>query len=270
MMDQLNHLIDPALVQGFGRYLKDNGKQASTIESYCRDATRFIEYARENRVNLGNISPDVMVAFQSELLWVDEERENTVRRAVIGVRQFFRYLVAAGVIVATPMDAVEIPARDETLAPGMDPEDIDELLVAAAAQVPAIKAARDSAMLSLAAFHGLKVGEIIGLKWIHVLGLSAEKGSLRVVGLRDRIFDLLPQVARALKEYREELGRRWPAGREGNVFIAFKGRDLEEPLPTMTRHGVKFILYELGAKAGVKGLNAEALRHFAEIGRAHV
>jgi hypothetical protein len=31
----------------------------------------------------------------------------------------------------------------------------------------------------------------------------------------------------------------------------------------MTRHGLKFILYELGDKAGLSKLNTEQLRHFA-------
>ena len=31
----------------------------------------------------------------------------------------------------------------------------------------------------------------------------------------------------------------------------------------MTRHGLKFILYEWGEKAGTKHLNTELLRHFA-------
>jgi hypothetical protein len=31
----------------------------------------------------------------------------------------------------------------------------------------------------------------------------------------------------------------------------------------MTRHGLKFILYELGDKAGLAKLNTEQLRHFA-------
>jgi hypothetical protein len=31
----------------------------------------------------------------------------------------------------------------------------------------------------------------------------------------------------------------------------------------MTRHGLKFIVYELGDKVGAKSLNTEQLRHFA-------
>ena len=47
------------------------------------------------------------------------------------------------------------------------------------------------------------------------------------------------------------------------MFIAFKGRDASFPLPNMTRHGLKFIIYELGEKIGMASLNTEQLRHFA-------
>ncbi len=35
------------------------------------------------------------------------------------------------------------------------------------------------------------------------------------------------------------------------------------PLGKLSRHGLKFLLYELGEETGIKGLNSEILRHFA-------
>ncbi len=50
---------------------------------------------------------------------------------------------------------------------------------------------------------------------------------------------------------------------EKRMFISFKGRDAATPFPNMTRHGIKFIFYELAQKAKLPTLNTELLRHFA-------
>ena len=47
------------------------------------------------------------------------------------------------------------------------------------------------------------------------------------------------------------------------MFCAFKGRDSALQLPSMTRHGLKFALYEIGDKVGIDKLNSETLRHHA-------
>jgi integrase len=85
-------------------------------------------------------------------------------------------------------------------------------------------------------------------------GLSS--ALLKIGGSRARLIALHPRTAHALREY-EQLHA------EGTMFLAFKGRESNLTLPQMTRHGLKFILYEVGNRIGLQGLNAEKLRHYA-------
>src|SRR5690606_22146127 len=53
------------------------------------------------------------------------------------------------------------------------------------------------------------------------------------------------------------------SAKEKRVLIAFKGRDASILIPHMTRHGLKFIIYELGHDFSVMHLNTEVMRHHA-------
>ncbi len=259
-------LVDHISVDKFAECLKSRGKQPSTVESYCRDASRFLEFLSAAKMAPAQVDPDTLVAYQSFLKSDCDERENSVRRAVIGVRQFYRFLSDSQQIQSTPFDCVPIPSRDETLPNDLSDDDIDNLLQIALSGKPDFKAARDAAIVSLLAHEGLKANEVIALtwrdfmregnrSWLHVAGTKA-----RSVPLSSDTFSFLD----GFKRYYDEL--KHPAilnCKEKRMFIAFKGRDAASPLPVMTRHGLKFILYEIGTKAGLSHLNTEQLRHFA-------
>lgn len=251
----------------FAENLKSRGKQPSTVESYTRDAGNFLEFMQEKKLRIGELSPDVLVAYEHYLRYDREGRTNSVRRALIGIRQYFRFLVDRKVIIESPFDAVPLPARDEGLPEQLDDEDIAALVEAAAAGSPPIKAARDRAIVALLAFEGIKASELITLVWSDLIldDQSLTHGTLSIGGTRGRTIVLGAEACEALEAYRS-LFRQLAARRPGSVsrmFISFKGRDSAIATATMTRHGLKFVMYELGEKIGVSGLNSELLRHHA-------
>lgn len=257
--------------EAFAENLKSRGKQPSTVESYTRDAQNFLEFMQEKKLRLAELEPDVLLAYEHYLRYEREGRTNSVRRSLIGIRQYFRFLVDKKVIKESPFDAVPLPARDEGLPEQLDEEDIAALVEAAAGGSPAIKAARDRAIVSLLAFEGLKASELIALVWSdllladHLNDEMSAHGSLSIGGIRGRTIILGNETCAALDAYRTQF-RQLAARRPGSVsrmFISFKGRDSAIATPTMTRHGLKFVMYELGEKVGVSGLNSELLRHHA-------
>jgi integrase/recombinase XerD len=259
-------LVDHNSVNRFAECLKSRGKQPSTVESYCRDANRFLEFLNASNTAPSQVDPNTLVAYQNFLKSDCSERENSVRRAVIGVRQFYRFLSDSHHIQATPFDSVPIPSRDETLPNDLSDDDIDNLLQVALSGKPDFKAARDAAIVSLLAHEGLKANEVIALTWRDYVR-EGNRGWLHVAGTKARSVPLSDDTNAFLdgyKRYYEEL--KHPAilnCKEKRMFIAFKGRDAASPLPVMTRHGLKFILYEIGEKVGLSHLNTEQLRHFA-------
>ncbi len=259
--------FDSVALKDFPANLKSRGKQPSTVESYTRDASRFLEFMRDKKLRLGSLEPDILLEYENYLRHECEGRTNSVRRSIIGIRQYFRYLVDRRVIKESPFDAVPLPARDDGLPEQLDEEDVAMLVEAAAAVSPPIKAARDRALVCLLAFEGLKASELITLVWSDLMldDHPSPWGSLAVPGDRGRAIVLGPESAAALDTHRG-LFREWSAKRPGVVsrmFISFKGRESAVSIPTMTRHGLKFVMYELGEKIGITGLNSELLRHHA-------
>lgn len=255
--------VDTELLEKFADALRAKGKLPATVESYCRDAKEFLSYLERHRLPKSQVEPETLVAYQSHLATDGEDRENSVRRKVIGVRQFFRFLTDTRTISSTPFDDVPIPSRLDQLPQGLEEKQILRLLGACQSQ-SLLKEARDLAILSLLAFEGLKANELIELNWDDFIPMGA-MGSLRIRGQRNRSIALQVQSAENLKAYKERFDSMIPTARkaECSMFISFKGKDGASLIPSITRHGLKFMLYELGEKASVPHLNTELLRHHA-------
>lgn len=260
-------IVDSQSVTRFADNLRSRGKQPATIESYCRDAQRFLDYLGKAKLPAQQVEPETLIAYQDYLRHDCEERDNSVRRTVIGIRQFYRFLSESRTLPSTPFDMVPIPARDESLPKGLEEDDVDTIITVALAGKPECKALRDATIVSLLAHEGVKANELINLVWTDVLEEEGTAASLRVGGTRARAIPLSAETQAWLASYRRAYDQIvHPVIKNAvkkRIFISFKGRDAASPLAEMTRHGLKFILYELGEKAGLAMLNTEQLRHYA-------
>jgi site-specific recombinase XerD len=262
------HYDDQNLTK-FAAELKLAGKLDSTIESYCRDARRFLNFLGENGIALGEVEASALTDFQKHLHEIEHGKENSVRRTVIGVRQFFRFLRDQKTIQDTPFDAVSIPYRLESKLSHEMMEQIAEMVSSTTMQSPGnLRTARDSAILCLMALEGIKANELLELAWSDLLE-SQSLVSLRIPGMRGRIIELSRESAGHLLIYRSffvqdpRIGRSESPELWRRIFISFKGRDSSIPIPSLSRHGLKFIIYELGERFKIDHLNSELLRHHA-------
>ena len=256
---------DLKIVQ-FAESLKTQGKTPSTVESYCRDASSFLDYLASQHLRSTEADSNTLIAYQEYLRDVRHEKGNSIRRNVIGVRQFYRFLTDHKDISSTPFDIVAIPERQEKLPKNLEKLDIEKIIAQCQQERPAIKGARDAAMVAMLAYEGLKATELIALQWKDLLATTGN-ATLRVPGGRTRIITITPRTLELLQEYRSRydelqhpLLEKSPQKR---MFISFRGRESAIPIPHMTRHGLKFIIYEAGDDLGIKHLNAEMLRHYA-------
>lgn len=253
--------LDQDTITAFADALRAKGKQPATIESYCRDARHFIDFLAKSRLPGDRVEPATLVAFQQHLTEIEDDRENSIRRKIIGVRQFYRFLSEKKHIGSTPFDDVPIPERDDRLPDGLTDTQLERMRACLSGE--SLKERRDAAILMLLGLEGLKATELIELRWDDIL-LGGGEASLRVRGPRARVMTLQPEAAKSLRAYREALAPlKDLIAPDGHVFIAFKGKDAATVIPHLTRHGLKFMLYELGEKAGIATLNTELLRHFA-------
>lgn len=256
-------------VQEFSAFLKESGRQPATVDSYARDARTFIAYLHSLGLSITQVESDTLVHFEEYLRQEKHERENSVRRSVIGVRLFYRFLVETGNVASTPFDEVPIPQRQEELPKALQGLDWDELVKAATSDASPLRSSRNLTILCLLALEGVKATELIELEWKDFLDF--ESGStLQIHGQRKRTLPLGPDTLNAIRAYRSLLGdlvgtsSKDPLAKQGiRMIVAFQGRDGGTILPKMTRHGLKFIIYEFGEKIGLGHLNSEILRHYA-------
>ena len=245
---------------GFSQSLKALGKRPATIDSYRRDIKKLQTFLANSGLATRDIDADIITAF---IEWLQgQDKHNSVRRNIIGVRQFYRYLADLDGSWDSPFDQVVIPTRDETLPEGLLEDDIDCLEAAALSQKSKLKRARDLAILRLLALEGLKANEILQIKNEHVLQTAATT-SLQVQGTKQRTIALAAETGQAMAHYLDIYQGEPATSQFEYLFISFKGRDLSLLSEPMTRHGLKFLLYELGEDSGISHLNSELLRHFA-------
>jgi integrase/recombinase XerD len=250
----------------FANHLKDNGKKDSTVASYCRDTKNFLNFLNKHSIPFSQVDQNLIDSYQSALSHELAEKENSIRRAIISLRQFFRFLTLKEIITDSPFEDTPIPFREELMPRILSDEDIAALLKSASASPHPLKAARDRALLSVLCFEGIKVTELTNLKWSHFL-MDQEKAYLKILGERSRTLSLSLESKKLLVLYKE-LYEKDPHARsqtnpQQQLFIAFKGKDTLTLTPQITRHGLKFLIYELGEASNLGKINTEMLRHFA-------
>lgn len=242
-----------------------HGKQAATIDSYARDMANFLKFTAEMNIASGNIDPRTIEDFKNWQL-ARGSKHSSIRRSIIAVRMFFRWLEETGEIASNPLDETAVPAHEHQKARMIEPHKLRAMIEFARAGDSHLKSARDVALILLLAHEGLKASEIVALSW-HNFFSSGESARLTIPGDRARTIGLEAETTESLKSYRETLradGRTSQQLQQSSpIFLSFKGADARTVQFGITRHGLKFAIYELGQAAEIPQLNAEQLRHVA-------
>lgn len=254
------------LLSGFKKHLSISGRQKSTISSYATDIKYFSHFLYSNKLDYKKIELINLEHFTTQLKYQQKKSANSIRRKIISIRQFYRFLLEKNKIDSNPFAKSIIPDRKENLPNLLCPKDLKKILKQAKSHPNKIKGTRDCAIIALLALEGLKASEVITLKWDDLI-LASKQSSLRIKGPKKRAIFLDLYSQNALKAYHEVLTKQkkkiLKPKKSKHIFIAFKGQELETALSEITRHGMKFLLYEIGLESGIKKLNTELLRHYA-------
>lgn len=247
-------------IKNFEASLEAKGMLKATVQSYTSDVNLYKEW---NERSAGNENFGDKLNVLSYIKHLHQEKgdsTNSVRRKIIALRQFFRHWYPEEKKVGSPIDEIPVPPRDESLPDMLSPEDIQVMMNALTEHN--FKCLRDKAILSLLAIEGLKVREIMDLTWKDFLK-QKDESSLKIIGPKARVITLFTDTTKAICNYKffieEELALDTPP----HLFVSIKGRAGKPGNTRISRHGVKFMLYELAAKTGLKNINTELLRHCA-------
>ena len=242
------------LIERFDDFLSlEQGSAERTREAYRRDVLRLAEYALTKSVRQpAGLTPRDLRDFVYHLKDVGLA-PSSIRRTIAGLRTWFGFLVAEGVIAGDPSDRLELPKRWQTLPEVLSQAEIARL-IAAPAQDDAMYY-RDRAMLELAYGAGLRVSEWTS---VTVRDVHLDDRLVRIMGKgsKERLVPFGRQAAASIAIYLRELRPRLEHGAgKGVLFLNARGRPL-------SRMGAWTILRKHVERAGIaKAVTPHTLRH---------
>ena len=261
MLDILTSKNFTAFSPAFKAYLVERGRSAATIASYGSDVRLFLRFMHERQLTSEDLSAPLLHTYRDFLHTDSALQENSLRRKIIAIRQFFTFLTASATLADNPFEKTIIPARDDTLHYELDSDKLNQLL-ATLAKRQDTQSVRNLAIINLLAFEGLKATELTTLHWRDFV--TSRRGALlRINGSRQRTIALQPASTNSLRQWQRRARQRHPQCDDQLIFGGFKGPEGALPLATLTRHGLKFILAQLAAQATITSLSPALLRHHA-------
>jgi integrase/recombinase XerC len=158
------------------RLVSERKSSPHTIDGYRRDLAKLTAFMeRQNIASFDTLDPNRMRGFVAS-----EHRAGlspkSLQRLLSSCRSLFRQLTREGLLSHDPLAGVRGPKVHRKLPEVLD---VDEAATLVEAEGDDALAVRDRAMLELFYSSGLRLSELIGLRW---LDLDLDAGEVRVLG----------------------------------------------------------------------------------------
>jgi integrase/recombinase XerD len=233
----------------------EKGLASNTLSAYRRDLTKFEDFAKKRKLELGAVKRDDLVDFLASL-YRQKLESKTVARHLVTLRNFFRHAQVQESIADDPTAHLESPKIRRSLPGYLRLEEVEKLLKLPDQKTPL--GLRDRSMLEVLYSTGLRVSELTSLR---VMDLDMKVGCVRCIGKGDkeRIVPVgrkaLAIVERYLREGRTALIGPGKGGAGAFLFVNRRGGRI-------SRVGVWKILSGYGRKAELRvPLTPHMLRH---------
>ncbi len=239
------------------RYLNylliEKGLSAKTLESYGSDMARYLSFLEKNGIkDISNAGTPVILKY---LIFIRNEGLGAKSRArhLVTLRGFYKFLVNEKILKHDPARLVALPKSGLKLPDVLSVEEVKLLLSIPDTGTPT--GARDAAMIELLYASGLRVSELINLKFQDI---NLEAGFVRIFGKgsKERIVPIglfaKEKIDDYLKTSRPLLLKNIASK---YLFVARAGKP-------MTRQGFWKLLKRYAQKAGfIKKITPHSLRH---------
>lgn len=242
-----------ALLDSFVDHLwLEDGLARNTLESYRRDLALFADWLWSEQAKLLN-QADQGDLQQYLAFRFPTSKPRSVSRLIASLRRFYRYGLREGQISIDPTLLIDTPKLPRSL-----PKSLNEDEVVALLNAPDIAQAiglRDRAMLETLYACGLRVSELVGLRYTEV---SLNEGVVRVTGKgsKTRLVPLgeesVDWLLRYVREGRPQILQQRVSD---SLFVTQRGE-------AMTRQAFWYLIKRYALQAGIhKPLSPHVLRH---------
>lgn len=198
----------------------EKGLASNSISSYCRDLQKFVNYLRRRGVTLEKVSRDEIRGFLAAL-YASGLSARSVARHLVSVRNFFRFLLKEGRVGSDVAAEVDAPHVGRSLPKYLATEEVDALLQQPDPSTPA--GLRDKAMLELLYATGMRVSELVNLRWED---FDTNLGIVRCLGKgsKERLIPVGKSALRAVEAYvRQGRGKLQKHPSVPLLFLNFRG-----------------------------------------------
>jgi site-specific recombinase XerD len=230
--------------------LQSEGKSERTTEGYMETLELFDRWL----VAEGRSDRTVDITADDVRAWLvgmrDRLKPSTVNTRYKGLRVFFAWAVAEGVIDATPMENIKPPTIPERPVPVFTESDLQRLLKACAGTD--FDHRRDTAIFLLLLDTGMRRAELAGLTIDHVDPYNDKVATVIGKGNRERDCPFGKRTAAALDKYLIARDQH-PYAYTDAFWLGARG--------PLTAAGVRMILRRRAAAAGVPDVHPHRFRH---------
>lgn len=190
-----------AHIDAYGEHLHA-GRTASphTLRGYLGDLRDFAAFLQRAKGKTATIDRNVIRAYIAQLH--GRNQPASVARKLSALRGFFRFLVRCGVLETDPAAAIRAPKRGRRLPAHLTVDDVFRLI--GTPHKDTLLGVRDWALLEVLYSCGVRVSELVGLRWDDI---DAELEIVRVLGKghKERLVPIGQPALAALAAYRDAL-----------------------------------------------------------------
>jgi len=239
--------------EAFLDYIRvEKGLATNSIDGYRRDLVGFAQFLQRERKELKKVTREDLRGFLASL-YQRGLSARSVARHLVSLRNVFRFLTREGSLRNDPTAEIDAPKIGQSLPKYLTTTEVESLLRQPDPAKPA--GLRDKAMLELLYATGMRVSELIGLRWEDFeinLGVVRCRGK----GNKERLIPVGKPALRAVEAYVQH-GRPGFAKKRNASFLFLNQRG-----GRLSRVGFWKILGQYGRTAGIATpLTPHVVRH---------
>lgn len=227
----------------------EQGLSKNTLSAYRSDLVIFAAWLKKDllTVDSSNIAEFLANRYQLGM------SSKTTARILSSLRRFYGYFLRENVITVDPTSLISAPKTTRSLPDSLTEADVEALLAAPQLALP--RGQRDKTMLEMLYATGLRVSELVDLKFEQ---LSLNQGVVQIVGKggRERLVPIGEEALNSLEIYLKDGREMLLSGRQSDyIFVTNRGSN-------MTRQAFWHIIKRYAFDAEItKPLSPHTLRH---------
>ncbi|MDR2137659.1 MAG: tyrosine-type recombinase/integrase [Synergistaceae bacterium] len=242
-------------IDDFLEYIKNKSTSAHTFINYSVDLKQFADYLEQQKIErIEDVDASQLRAYLRSMSGWNYSKASISRKLSV-LKSFFSYLQATGVLERNASRSLHGPSAPKHMPKALSMEAMNVLFEMAAGSEEPL---RDTAVIEVLYGCGLRISELVGLKWENV---DLEERWLVVLG-KGAKKRRVPFGSCAQKALRELMASEGAVS--GPVFAGRQGQEQKQrqrqrkPLTVRTVHR---IVTTLAARGGLAGVTPHVLRH---------